>query len=159
MTDATTNLVIGSGAVLAIGSITSQQMPNLKLIFSGTVVIIGLSVLDNVEPKLAVGFATIIFIGLCAKYLPDVVDKLGFSGGGTGTNIDPKAIIPDTSAPIAPGVTGPTVAFSPFVPTVPQAPAAVPTTASPQTSSGTTAAVPISIPVNIPAINVGGITL
>lgn len=91
MTDATTNLVIGSGVVLGIGSIVNEQMPNMKLIFAGSVVVIGLSVLDNVEPQLSTGFAAIIFIALCAKYLPNAIDKLGFSGGGSGTNITPPA--------------------------------------------------------------------
>lgn len=91
MTDATTNLVIGSGVVLGIGSIVDEKMPNMKLILAGSVVVIGLSVLDNVEPQLSTGFAAIIFIALCAKYLPNAIDKLGFSGGGSGNNIQPPA--------------------------------------------------------------------
>lgn len=94
MTDATTNLVIGSGVVLGVGSVVTQKMPNMKLIFAGSVVVIGLSVLDNVEPQLSTGFAAIIFIALCAKYLPDTIDKLGYSSGGSGTDFVPP---PDTS--------------------------------------------------------------
>lgn len=89
MTDATTNLVIGSAVVLGVGAIVDEKMPNMKLIFAGSVVVIGLSVLDNVEPQLSTGFAAIIFIALCAKYLPNAIDKLGFGGGGSGNDITP----------------------------------------------------------------------
>jgi hypothetical protein len=89
MTDATTNFVIGSAVVLGVGSIVDQKIPNMKLILAGSVVVVGLSVLDNIEPQLSTGFAAIIFIALCAKYLPNAIDKLGYSNGGSGTNISP----------------------------------------------------------------------
>lgn len=115
MSDATTNLVVGSAAVLGIGSVVEGQIPNMKVILASGVVVVSLSVLDNVEPKLATGFATIIFIALCAKYLPTTIDKLGFSGGGSGANIEPPAPPADPGA-VAPGHALPAVAFTPTPP-------------------------------------------
>lgn len=124
MTDATTNLVIGSGAVLGIGSIVDGKIPNMKLIFAGSVVVIGLSVLDNVEPQLSTGFAAIIFIALCAKYLPNAIDTLGFSGGGSGTDIQPpdksnNQPSSDTSPAAVKNASAFTPTFSGVVPNIP----------------------------------------
>lgn len=127
MSDATTNLVIGSVAVLGIGSVVTEKMPNMKLILAGSVVVLGLSVLDNIEPKLSEGFAAIIFIALCAKYLPDTIDKLGFSQGGSGKDIVPP---PQDATPVTP-VKPSGGAFTPSIPN-----GGTPTTASPQNSSG-----------------------
>jgi hypothetical protein len=115
MTDATTNFVIGSGVVLGVGSIVNQQMPNMKLIFAGAVVVVGLSVLDNVEPQLSTGFSAIIFIALCAKYLPNAIDKLGFSGGGSGNNISAPTGGPSnaSSSDTSTTTTQPVSAFTP----------------------------------------------
>jgi hypothetical protein len=116
MSDATTNLVVGSAAVIGIGSVVEGQIPNMKVILASGVVVVSLSVLDNVEPKLATGFATIIFIALCAKYLPNTIEKLGFSGGGSGANIEPPAPPADPSLPAKPGGVQPAVAFTPTPP-------------------------------------------
>lgn len=130
MSDATTNLVIGSAAVLGVGAIVNEKMPNMKVIFAGAVVVVGLSVLDNIEPQLSVGFAAIIFIALCAKYLPDAIDKLGYSGGGSGTDITPPVAPPKAAGT----PTSPAAPASAFTPTIPSG--GNPTTATPQNSGG-----------------------
>lgn len=166
MTDATTNLVLGSAVIIGVGSVVEEQMPNMKLIFAGAVVAIGLSVLDNAQPELATGFAAIIFIGLAAKYLPTTIDKLGFGGGAAGANIQPQNNTASTGGSPT-GPTGPSSAFHPFASQMVPA-----TTTTPQTgqatittiSNGTTGATgsnasPFTINIPIPQINVGGITL
>lgn len=132
MSDATTNLTIGCVAVLGIGSVVTEEIPNMKVILAGGVVVISLSVLNNIEPKLSTGFATIIFIALCAKYLPDTIERLGFRGGASGADIQPQKIEAkkEKTAPPAPGVQPATA----FVPTTPAG--GNPTTATPQNSSG-----------------------
>lgn len=134
MTDATTNLTIGCGIVLGVGSVVDGKMPNMKLIFAGAVVVVGLSVLDNIEPELSAGFAGIMFIALCAKYLPTMIDKLGFSGGNSGTDIQPQDTNP---APVTPQKVTPQVT-KPALPAafVPANTSAVPTAATAQNSSG-----------------------
>lgn len=90
MSDGATNFTLGSIALIGIGAAVDHKLPNMKLILSGGIVVVGISVMDNVNPKLATGFAGLIFFGIALNQLPKIVDTLGLKHGGN--DIDPSKL-------------------------------------------------------------------
>lgn len=138
MSDGATNFTLASIAVIGIGSAVEGKLPNMKLILSGGIVVVGISVMDNASPKLATGFAGLIFFGICFNKLPKIVDKLGLAHGGN--DIDAQKLQDDAEkkakeAEAATKPATPAPKASAFTP----APGYVPggTKATPQTSKGT----------------------
>lgn len=88
MSDVTAPLVVGTIAVVGIGTAITTHQVNGKAIVAAGIMSLGLSALANADETLAEVFAGLIFIAACMKFLPDIVDELGFAGGRSGNPID-----------------------------------------------------------------------
>lgn len=131
--DVTGPLMFGTIIVVGFGAAIGDQKVNGKAFLAGGIVAVGLSAIDNVNEKMAEGFAAIIFLVACYKYLPTIVRKFGYDNGGSGNPVDfstakpIKSTIQESSSK-TPLVTKPAIYNTPTVPT--------PTQATPQQSGG-----------------------
>ncbi|UGC97990.1 hypothetical protein [Rhodococcus phage P19] len=134
--DLTGPLIFGTIVVVGFGAAIGDHKVNGKALIAGGVVAVGLSAIDNVNERLAEGFAAIIFLVACFKFMPDIVRKLGYNDGGSGNPVDfskaepIKSTIQESSSK-TPLVTKPAIYNTPFTPAVP-----TPTQATPQQSGG-----------------------
>lgn len=90
MSDVTAPLVVGTIAVVGVGTAITANQVNAKAIVAAGIMALGLSALANADETLAEVFAGLIFVGACYKFVPAIVEELGYSGGRSGNPIDLK---------------------------------------------------------------------
>lgn len=88
MSDVTAPLMVGTIAVVGLGTVITDKTVNMKAVAAGGVVALGLSAIDNVDERIAELLAGLLFLTACFKFLPEVVEKLGFTGGKSGNDVD-----------------------------------------------------------------------
>lgn len=76
----TTTTVVGTGAIVAAGRWANGQTLDIKIAIGIGVFALALSLLGNADERLAGQFALAVFILACFRYLPGIVQKLGFAG-------------------------------------------------------------------------------
>lgn len=139
MSDVTAPLMVGTVVVVGAGTVLTEHSVNMKAVMAGGVVALGLSAIDNVDERIAELLAGLIFLTACYKFLPPIVDALGFTGGKSGNDVDMSAAkarpgsAQNASAGRGAGVTVPVVQTVPYSPNVPYS------TATPQLGGGATA--------------------
>ena len=76
----TTTMVVGTGVLVAAGRWANAQPLDIKIAVGVGVFALALSILGAADEKLAGQFALLVFILACFRYLPGIVQKLGFTG-------------------------------------------------------------------------------
>lgn len=77
------NLTFGTLAVVGVGKVVKEDEFSVKVFMAGGFLLLGISALDNVNGKLATGFAACIFSTAMYLYFPDIA-KI-FTGGNTSS--------------------------------------------------------------------------
>lgn len=136
MSDVTTPLVVGTVAIVGVGTVVTEHRVNMKAVLAGGVLALGISALDNIDERVAELFAGLIFLTACYKFVPPIVEALGFTDGAAGNDVDAAAATarPGAAAPVrynGGGTTIPVVQTAPYVPPAPYS------TATPQLGGGT----------------------
>lgn len=90
MSDVTAPLMVGTIAVVGVGTIVTDKTVNMKAVMAGGIVALGLSAIDNADERIAELLAGLIFLTACFKFLPGIVESLGFTGGESGKDVDPS---------------------------------------------------------------------
>lgn len=76
----TTNWVIGTGAVVAAGRWADDQPLTVNIVIGVGVFSVALALLNNADSGLANKYALAVFIMALFRYLPGIVQKLGWGG-------------------------------------------------------------------------------
>lgn len=87
MSDVTLPLIVGTITVVGVGTVVTDKTVNGKAILAGGVVALGLSAMDNVNTKMAEMFAAMVFLSACFKFVPPMVQSLGYAGGASGNQV------------------------------------------------------------------------
>lgn len=75
----TTNWVVGTGVIVASGRWSNGEPLTINFAVGVGVFTIALALLANVDQGLANKYAIAVFILACFRYLPGIVQKLGWS--------------------------------------------------------------------------------
>lgn len=77
----TTNTIALTGALTVVGTWSKGDKLNIRMFVGFAVLLVMLSVLSEVNAKLANGFGILVLITAALLYVPAIVNKLGFSNG------------------------------------------------------------------------------
>lgn len=76
----TTTTVVGTGVLVAAGRWANNQPLDIRIAIGVGAFALILSLIGNADEDLAAKFALAVFILACFRYLPGIVQKLGFAG-------------------------------------------------------------------------------
>ena len=77
----TTTWVVGTGALVAAGRWANNQPITVNIAVGVGVYSIALALIQNASQPLANNYAVAVFVLACFRYLPGIVQKLGWTGG------------------------------------------------------------------------------
>lgn len=84
MSAATLNMTVASGAIVAAGKLAKDEKLEFKMLAAAGITALGLSLLENVDERLAKLFAGSILLTAAFYYVPAITEKMGYTGGSNG---------------------------------------------------------------------------
>lgn len=84
MSGATLNMTVASAAIVTAGRYAQEEKFDIKIAAGAAIAALGLSLLENVDEHLAQLFAGAILLTAAFLYIPEITDKLGYTGGAAG---------------------------------------------------------------------------
>ncbi len=74
---AVTNVVL-TGGIVAAGSVIEGELPDFKIVGGIVIAATFLTILENANAGLANGFGLLMVVGASFRYLPAIVESLGY---------------------------------------------------------------------------------
>lgn len=79
---ATIPMTVGTVVIVGFGKVVTESQFEVKTFVAGGILAFSLSVLENVDTRLAELFAGAVLLTACYTYLPAIVDKLALDKPG-----------------------------------------------------------------------------